>query len=362
MFSATDDAPERLPSPCLSGLVRRWFPEGGDVRPLPRGGFSGGPLWLVEADAGRFVLKAFPAGFDPARAAEVHRQMRRARVAGVMEVPAVRGAAGGASLESEAGRLWEMVAFVEGEPAPRPRPAQVKAAVAVLARIHAAVDDGGIAEPSPAVAGRVAAAQRMLKRPWASLLPAVDAAEPAALAWVAGQRLARACAAASQKLPEMLMAIAARSPAIVRRQWVLRDVWSDHVLFGGADGSRVVGVIDYHAAGFDTPAADCGRLLGSWMEPEATAVSWWAERLTTYEAVRPLGDSERRLVPFLAASSVLFGLDNWFRWTIEEGRQFGSSSQVAARLDRLLESLPIALDVLENAGLGAGLTAEKCSS
>ncbi|MFM1903237.1 MAG: hypothetical protein RLZZ440_1137 [Planctomycetota bacterium] len=288
--------------------------------------------------------------------------MRRARAAGVIEVPAVATAAGGESFVAAGGHLWEMIAFVEGAPAPRPRPAQVNAAMAVLARIHAAVDDGGIAGPSQAVASRVAAARSLLERPWSSLLPAVKAAEPGTLAWVAGQRVRAACGMIDQRMPGILMAIVGRPPAIARRQWVLRDVWSDHVLFSAADPTRVAGIIDYDAAGLDTPATDCGRLLGSWLEPDATGAGWWGERLAAYEAVRPLGNSERQLVPFLAATSVLFGLDNWFRWTIEEGRQFGSSSQVAARLDRLVESLPIALDVLGNHGLGPGLTAEKCSS
>ena len=74
--------------------------------------------------------------------------------------------------------------------------------------------------------------------------------------------------------------------------------------------------------------------------------TWWEAHLLPYEDVRPLPTRERRLIPFLAASSVVFGLNHWFHWTLEEGRQFGSTTQVTGRLDRLLEQLPTALDML----------------
>ncbi len=328
-------------------IVRCWFPGLQAVRPLGTGGFSGSPVWLVEAAEGPFVLKPFAAAVTRPRAAEVHRQMERARAAGVLEVPAVQRMAGGDTLLAAEGRLWEMIGFIDGGAIDLPRFEQVAAALTVLARLHAAVKAADDWHPSPAVDSRIVAARRMLARPWATRHAEVGPAEPGSLRWEVGQRLMAGCAAIPRP-DRFLHRIASLAPVILSRQWVLRDIWSEHVLFSGGDVQRVAGIIDHHAAGLDTPATDLARLLGSWIEPEAVAPDWWTDRLAAYEAIRPLAGPVRRLVPFLAASGVLFGLDNWFRWTLEEGRQFGSISRVCERIDRLVVALPVAREILED--------------
>jgi hypothetical protein len=40
------------------------------------------------------------------------------------------------------------------------------------------------------------------------------------------------------------------------------------------------------------------------------------------------------------------GLDNWFRWTLEEGRRFAAPGHVLGRIDRLSSQLPGALELL----------------
>jgi hypothetical protein len=59
-----------------------------------------------------------------------------------------------------------------------------------------------------------------------------------------------------------------------------------------------------------------------------------------------MAERERRLVPFLAASGVVFGLDNWFRWIFEQGRRFGDHPAVVGRVERLTAALPAALSLL----------------
>ena len=71
----------------------------------------------------------------------------------------------------------------------------------------------------------------------------------------------------------------------------------------------------------------------------------WRPALDAYESLRPLG-ADRRLVPWLDATATIFGLDNWFRWVLVEGRRFERSARVVARVDRLLESLPEAVEWL----------------
>jgi Ser/Thr protein kinase RdoA (MazF antagonist) len=130
---------------------------------------------------------------------------------------------------------------------------------------------------------------------------------------------------------------------------VLRDVWSDHMLFADG-GDRVSGIIDYHAAGIDSPATDLARLLGSWSLAgecrEPSLVDAWRDALNAYERVRPLAPVERRLVPWLHATGVIFGLDNWFRWTLEERRTFPDAGRVRERMKRLVAALGSALGCL----------------
>ena len=137
-------------------------------------------------------------------------------------------------------------------------------------------------------------------------------------------------------------------------QPVLRDVWNDHVLF--LDDGRLVGFIDYHAAGRDTPATDLARLLGSWDAPAAPSEGqWlrpWRQALDAYEAVRPLEPGERALIPWLHATGVICGLDNWFRWLITEQREFADRSTVLSRIARLIAALPAALDIARNSAPG----------
>jgi len=59
------------------------------------------------------------------------------------------------------------------------------------------------------------------------------------------------------------------------------------------------------------------------------------------------------MVAFLHATAVIFSLDNWFRWTLEERRTFPDIQRVYARMKRLLEQLPIAIEyVNENDSAG----------
>jgi hypothetical protein len=52
----------------------------------------------------------------------------------------------------------------------------------------------------------------------------------------------------------------------------------------------------------------------------------------------------------LHAAGVVFGLDNWFRWVLEEGRTFSDPTAALLRADRLLAALPVALQELATIG------------
>jgi Ser/Thr protein kinase RdoA (MazF antagonist) len=352
-------------------LAQRWFPGGATVEPLPTTGFSGCPVFRLRPCDGQppHVLKAFAPAMSLGRARWVHAVAGHLRAAGTTAVPAPKPLAGGVDTLAATpdGRLWEAVSFIAGRPVDEPRPKQIAAAMWALAEIHAASatmpSDPPALAPARGLADRVGRARAMAGMPWQDLLghgPATGGPLTAAL--VARLPPAAECFA-SHGGAALVRGLARLEPATLPCQVVLRDVWSDHVLFESAAAERVAGVIDLHAVGFDTPAADVARLLGSWL-PAAPQVDpdWWSAAIAAYETVRPLGPEAERLVPWLAASGILFGLDHWFRWTLVEGRTFPETDPVTRRVDRLLARLPAALTTLRGMGPPPGLTGEKCSS
>jgi Ser/Thr protein kinase RdoA (MazF antagonist) len=260
--------------------------------------------------------------------------------------------AGGTLVVADDGQLWEMAAYVEGTPIVVPAPSQIAAAMRTLATVHAA--GAAIREQRPSVsasaglAERIARAENLSVRPWRDYLRGASWSE--STRFLAGRLLEASDCFESCRGVRVLSALSAAAPASLLCQVVLRDVWRDHVLFEPTELQKVVGIIDLHAAGIDTPATDVARLLGSWMPPDQpVGSSWWAEAIDAYETVRPLGRVERRLVPLLAATGIIFGIDNWFRWILIDRRHFSDQDRVAARIDRLLGILPAALKILAEA-------------
>lgn len=324
-----------------------------DVCPLDGGGFSGSPLFRVAASGEMHVLKAFPPGTSAGRVRFVHAAVRHLRSCGVHEVPAVLPADDGETFVAEpGGSWWEMQAFVAGESTCRPSPDQVVAALGVVARLHHAA--ATLAEnppdvgPSPGIARRIEQARGMAEQPWTSVVQRDDA--DVDLARLIRPLLERATAAlASDGGEQVVSGVAALEPVVLPRQTVLRDLWAPHVLYEHGSSDRVVGIVDCHAMGLDTPATDLARLLGSWAVEDGFApVAGWDDALDVYGAIRGLAPAERRLVPFLASSGVVFGLDNWFRWIFEQGRRFSNRPAVASRVERLVAALPAAVGMLRN--------------
>ena len=60
--------------------------------------------------------------------------------------------------------------------------------------------------------------------------------------------------------PQLLEELRTASEVRVTLHPVLRDIWSDHVLF---QGEQVSGIIDFGTVRMDEPAADLARMLGS---------------------------------------------------------------------------------------------------
>lgn len=341
------------------------------LEPLPGGGLSGAPVVLVRTEWGAAcVLKRV--GRDAAaapRATWVHALVARARDRGVVELPAPLATPGGATLVADSGGgIWELVPFVTGASVADADTPHLRAALGVLARLHTAWEDapagptgsvGGPAVP-PAVLRRSRQAAALVRDPWTARRAAAaptHVATPDGLVAAVVSRWDRAIALVTAGAGRRAVArIAAVEACTVPLEPVVRDVWYDHVLFEArvpAAGPRVAALIDLHGAAIDTPATDVARLTGSWWSTTLgpRCETWLAEAVEAYAATRPLSAAERALVPWLHAAGVVCALDNWFRWVVEEGCVFPDAARALARIDRLLDALPWAVEWLAERGL-----------
>ncbi|NDC63068.1 MAG: aminoglycoside phosphotransferase family protein, partial [Planctomycetia bacterium] len=342
-----------------ASICRAWF--GADpvaCVPLAGGGFSGSQVFAV-AHAGaaggtrRFVLKSFSGGATVARAAWIHRLMRHLRAEGVTQVPEVIETPGGDTVVVDRdGTPWELVGLMPGVAVDPPTEQEAAAGLEALAELHVAagrMPDAAVREgPSPGHLVRIQRSRRLLDEPWAGFRDRLRMAGPAKTGTepsfsLEGGSLEAAIVVRLDAAVEIfsraagrraLELVAGARAASLRLQPVLRDVTAEHVLFGpdgvgAADGQcadgRPTGIVDYHAAGIDTPATDVARLLGSWRRPPdrrgLPVVDAWRGAIAAYERVRPLEDGERSVISLLHSTAVVLGLDNWFRWTLEERRR-----------------------------------------
>lgn len=353
-------------------VCRHWLgPVPVVATPLARGGFSGAPVYLVEAGSGRigpadpsqrFVLKAFNAGWSRSRATPVHRLLERLRDAGIDQVPRPVGLAGRPRetiAEGADGRLWELLSFQPGEPLVAPSVGQAVAALETLARVHTAAAglEGSFpadssADVPPAVARRLEAIGRIRAEPW-SRKAAAEGTGPWREA-MAERRRAAAAILERHGGDRALARFATRSIPRVPCRLVLRDIWRAHVLF---DGGRLAGIIDFHAAGIDTPATDLARLLGSWTGGQPSAgqgglTAKWRGPIEAYGAMCPLSAAERGLIDFLHLGGVLGGLDHWFRTGDAPDGDRVWAAKILDRVDELLKNLDSALEWTDGGDVG----------
>jgi len=333
-------------------------------------GFSGSQVYAVElpGTAGRLVLKSFPAGASCDQARFVQRLVQHLRAEGIRQVPEVMPTLDNDTVVADAaGTLWELARFMPGVAVPSPTVPQTVAAATALAQLHIAASRLTGHPPredvSPGLCRRITQAEQLRAMPWR--------ARRMALSTVTGQRLPNGFTGelsgrfdsavsifADCGGEDFVSWVAGLRPTRCMVQPVVRDIWCDHVLFAEACRDEVTAIIDLHAAGIDTPATDLSRLMGSWKPSDGREglplLDRWPEALVAYHRLRPLSPVEYSLIPLLHATAVVFGLDNWFRWTLEEQREFPETRSVLARIDRLLEELERALAFVRQGSYGPG--------
>jgi Ser/Thr protein kinase RdoA (MazF antagonist) len=322
-------------------------------------GLSGAPVWLVHdaANEARFVLKQVLANQVSELVAWRHALLfhLHASAADLVGCPRlVRKTVPGADswptvLDTAGHGRWQLLHWRPGAAISQPTRSEVAAAVAAVARLHQAA--ARFAIPWPGQSGKG----------WA-----VRTAQLAALAadgWPVTRHppttdLQRTVAPVAEQAAAIFadcgghdtaLRWAAMQPPPLPVQPVLRDLWWGHVLFSAASpGQRhVTGVIDFDAAGVDTPATDLARLLGSLQlhggNPDMVLAAAWPEAVAAYAATARPPQTFWDWVQRYHDTAVVCGLAQWCCWILAEARVFPHTVTVTGRITALLRGLPAAL-------------------
>jgi homoserine kinase type II len=301
------------------------------------GGFSGALLFRIEAPAGPFCLRGWPAFVEKEQLDFVHALLRRACDAGLDFVPRAMLTIHNQPYVRVGDRFWELMTWMPGTPMLRDRRGigQVHLACAAIAHLHLVW-----AEPArehtvcPGVLRRLDAARDwlpLLKTGWQ---PPANPGDPVAV-WAAEawQLLQRSL----WEVPRILLPWKQRPVPI---QPCVCDIWEEHVLF---DGDRVTGIVDFGSARLDNVAVDVARLLGS-LCPAASVAENAPSLLSRmglhgYEQQRPLSDDERALARDLHRTGTVIAAANWLRRLYRDGEEFDQRDLVALRLKELVSRL-----------------------
>lgn len=363
--------------PGFRGAIDFFFPgkaAGATIEPVPRG-FSGCPVVRVVLPTGStWALKRLPESCDAHRAVWLHRYLGHLRGAPLEWIPTVAAVRGESVCRDASGGLWEMLSWMPGRPQPKPDVAQRQAMIEAVAAVHARAttfpeQPAGCGVP-PAWRDRIEQCHRLQQQPWNCRFGA-DAfrVSESGTTLRESPRLTRALATASRMLTgdglDAVRRVVAGQPAESPLVVVLRDLTADHLLLGEDEqpgtlaswnstslSCRVTGLIDFHAARFDSPACDLARLLASWHAGLPTraaideAVAWYTARPWDASFLRQDPQRLAGLVDFLTATSLVLGLDNWFRWLLEEQRWFPDPDAVLARVEMHVAALEEAFERL----------------
>jgi Ser/Thr protein kinase RdoA (MazF antagonist) len=285
------------------------------------GGLSGAHIWRCQsAYHGQLCLRQWPLEHPDAQRLEfIHAAINYARTEGLDFVPQLYKDQFGRSFHSINDCFWEVTQWLPGEAdyLKRPSPKKLESAIDALARLHRCWRglrrETGM---SPTMCERA----KMLKR-WLNqhdlmerIGRLVRSPEESQLSLTSLQQL-------QLNGPQILGRLEHMSHNVVTLQPVVRDVWSEHLLF---ERDKLVGIVDYGALRIDEPAVDLARMLGS-LEPFSESARQAA--LAIYNGLSADCPQDLDRVSLLDLCSSLLTALQWMQWLVEQRRTFDTSPE-----------------------------------
>jgi Ser/Thr protein kinase RdoA (MazF antagonist) len=304
------------------------------IEPLGNaGGWSGSRLWrLADADGKELCLRRWPQEHpSPERLRVIH------AVLGLVgfELPIVAyplRTVAEATVVEHGGHLWELTHWLPGiaDYHSHPNPPRLAAAMQTLARFH---DLAARYQRRLGVAPAIADRQRRLLGMRQKGLPLIERSLASPLHHALDNRAARIFALVTPLVDRPAIVDALSTAPEIWLQPAIRDIHHDHVLF---TSDAVTGLIDFGAMRIDTPLTDVARLVGSLLGDDLDMRRF---AMDAYSQIRPLSDSDCRLIDVLDESGLVIGALNWLVWLYVEHRDMGPIEPIVRRLDQLLMRL-----------------------
>ena len=248
------------------------------------------------------------------------------------------------------GTLWQCLEYIDGEPLKAPRHDQVDLAITALADVHSRVT-GFYKPPHQTLSGWERRVQQLR-------LLVNSKAAPAVQCETSGENLTRLHELQKEFL-QLINAPGSRDTIlrimhhtmITFNQPVLRDCWWNHIIFSNSH-NLVEGIIDMDAAGWDDPAVDIARLLGSWQlesqQNDVQLFDLWPSALKRYATLAQAGKDFHSRVQLFHDTAIISGLQQWFTWLLTEKQPFPNMQWVLQRVTLLLQATPAALKRLKH--------------
>lgn len=325
------------------------------AQPLERavGGLSGALVFRCAIPKGFACLRRWPKGYpSESYLYTIHAAIKHLKSSGIEVVPEIYCSSQRTTVVRTHGYLWELTEWMPGKAdyLEQPNSARLIAASTVLAEIHTAwarfsppiaashptgnftlPNSDSTVAPSPAAAQRHRILSELLRGNDLGLL-GHQARDP----WEA-ELVRETQALVVEHGPGLLGQLAELLDAPSAVHFVMRDIWSDHVLFVD---DTVTGVIDFGAARIDEPATDLARLLGS-LEPFSH--ERWLLGFQAYKSMRP--DIDLGRVQVLDRAGCLLSAVQWAKWLVAERKSFEvPTARLVARWELFVKRLRFQLN------------------
>lgn len=352
-----------MPAPTVPSIVQRQLLDANSatISQSVAGGLSGASIFYGASPAGEVCLRCWPAEHpSPERLSAIHAHLRMANEDGLEFVPRVFSSRSGVTAVSDGRRLWELTGWLPGKPVTKPSVTQCKQAMQAIAKLHASWHRSNIRfQTSPGIADRIGRLGDWLTRSPPPIDSVSMGQKISSLAREAGLIDREVDLVGNLQLPELahrtISLLHLAGPSLyqelnraaevqVASHWVIRDIWSDHVLF---DDQGVTGIIDYGACRHDEPGLDVARLTGSYYAADFAA--WRPAAEYYWDAMETAGcqplsqppcefdDWFARLLLIDRANCLLSALQ-WLEWLVLKPRQFAvPTPQLVTRWNDFLQ-------------------------
>ena len=247
------------------------------------------------------------------------------------------------------GTMWQCLVYIEGRPCKTPSTYHVSLAIEVLADFHQKTSVFQM-PPQRSLSGwqrRVLQLQELLESRRSPLVNSINTTAVLAELHVLHKEFSRLICAV--RTPQIIQHTLSYTMGNVH-QPTLRDCRWNHVLFSDSSDC-VTGMIDIDAAGWDDPAVDLSRLLGSWQlenqESEDVLFDLWPDAFRQYETSVAAGSDFPTRVQVLHDTAILCGIHRWFTWIFAEKRYFPNMKEVLQRVTLLFHATPAAIRRLD---------------